>query len=87
MGFYIEHKLQCYSICYVVIYLLLPIKTQHNHVLSQSQHQEDDAEEAPANEEPHEAPEAAGQIPDVIGVELILPCEAGRRRLTSCGPS
>ena len=60
----------------VVIYLLLPVKTQHNHVLCQSQHQEDDTEEAPANEEPHEAPEATGQVPDVIGVELILPCEA-----------
>ena len=55
---------------------MLSVKTQHDHVLGQAQHQEDDAEEAPANEEPHEAPEAAGQVPNVVGVELILPCEA-----------
>ena len=61
---------------YVNIYLLLSVKTEHNHVLCQAQHQEDDAEEAPANEEPHEATEATGQVPDVIGVELILPREA-----------
>ena len=52
--------------------LLLSVKTQHDHVLCQAQHQEDDAEEAPANEEPHEAPEAAGQVPDVVGIELVL---------------
>ena len=56
--------------------LLLSVKTQHNHVLRQAQHQEDDAEEAPAYEEPHEAPEAAGQVPDVIGIELVLTREA-----------
>ena len=36
----------------------------------------EDAQEAPADEEAHEAAEAAGQVPDVIRVELVLPREA-----------
>ena len=52
--------------------MLLPVTAEHEHVLQQAVHQEHDAEEAPADEEAHETAQPAGQVPDVIRVELIL---------------
>ena len=40
-------------------------------------HQEDDGEEGPADEEPHQAAQAAGEVPDVVGVKFRLSEEAG----------
>ena len=45
--------------------------------LGESIEQEDDAEETPSNEEAHQPPDTAGQIPDVVGIEFILTGEAG----------
>ena len=51
---------------------MLPVAAEHEHVLQQAVHQEQDAEEAPADEEAHQTAQPAGQVPDVIRVELIL---------------
>ena len=51
---------------------LLPVTAEHEHVLQQAVHQEQDAQEAPADEEAHQTAQPAGQVPDVIRVELIL---------------
>ena len=39
---------------------------------------DDDEEEGPAEEDPHETPQPASQLPDVISIELCLVGEAGR---------
>ena len=38
---------------------------------------DDDKEERPTKEDPHETPQATGQLPDVISIELCLVGKAG----------
>ena len=51
---------------------LLSVAAEPEHSLSNLKQEEDDAQEAPANEEAHETSQSWCQVPDVIGIELIL---------------
>ena len=51
---------------------LLSVAAEPKHSFSNLEQEKDDAEEAPANEESHEASKAWCQVPDVIGIKLIL---------------
>ena len=71
----------CYISVIVLFLLTCSVRLIHpeldHHILSCLINLYNDKQEGPAQEDAHEPPQSAGQLPDVICIELCLVGEAG----------